>query len=322
MSRRAAAVCAAWLILAGCRAASGTLPVDRFDARLRVDPAGSVHVQETFGLSVPASGGRFSRKIGAARTDGVAFVSSSVDGRTLAPGGDGAVRLEVTGGDGLEAVWTFGADVAGERELSFSYRADGAVAVQGRRGTLRQTVLAPARLFTVGRARIGVSVAPGLHVFEGTGIAEAGWTVSRTADGILAERADVAVDEAATVVVEMAIDPARVAEPVWQRDAEWGGQLVPAFISGGLFILTIGAGVLWIIRFQYSARGGRRLDDTARAAVHAGLRTTGYVAMALAAVLALITWLALSRFGAWPLAVPLSVFLVGFVFVSVSRRIV
>jgi hypothetical protein len=44
--------------------------------------------------------------------------------------------------------------------------------------------------------------------------------------------------------------------------------------------------------------------------------------MALAAVLALITWLALSRFGAWPLAVPLSVFLVGFVFVSVSRRIV
>ena len=63
-------------------------------------------------------------------------------------------------------------------------------------------------------------------------------------------------------MADVGIDTSSIAEPDWQRYQDWARDLIPALISGGLFILVIGAGVLWIVRFQYPRRrpGGAPLD--------------------------------------------------------------
>jgi hypothetical protein len=241
----------------------------------------------------------------------------------LEAGKDSSPALAIDGRRGLEVTWTFPASFpAGRATLDWSYQATGTLAVRGARGRLEQVVLPSDRMFQPAVSRIRVVVPLGMHVFEGTGIAEAGWTVSRTADGIVAERSNAPGGEAATIVAELGVDPARLIEPTWQRYADWAADLVPAFVAGGLFILVIGAGVLWIIRFQYPRRTASDADREERAAVRRGLRATGVVAVALAAVLAGVTWATLSHFGPWSQAVPLSVFVVGVVFLSVAERIV
>jgi hypothetical protein len=297
--------------------------VEQLDVTLGVEPDGAVVVGETFTLRVPDRGGRFSRHVGGERVDALAFVASSIDGRAVAPDAPGAASIEVSLGDDLDVTWTFApGPAAAERKVSFTYRAEGAVAVRGTRGTLRHVAVPTSRRYAVRAARIRAVVPADMHVFEGTGIAEAGWTVARTSDGILAERGGLDAGAGATVQMELGIDPARIAEPTWQRQAEWASQMVPAFISGGLFILVIGGGILWIIRFQYPRRQASAADQGERHMVRMGLRTSGAASMGFAALLAAVMRLALSHAGAWSMALPISLFLVGLVFVAVSRRIV
>jgi hypothetical protein len=298
-------------------------PVEHLDVELRVEPDGAVVVGETFTLTVPPRGARFSRHVGGERADALAFVASSIDGQVVAPDAPGSTSVEVSDGDDLDATWTFApGPAAAERTISFTYRAEGAVAVRGTRGTLQHVAVPPSRRYAVRAARIRAVVPEGMHVFEGTGIAEAGWTVARTADGIVAERGGVEAGAGATVQMELGIDPAAIAEPMWQRHAEWASQMVPAFISGGLFILVIGAGILWIIRFQYPRRHASAADQNERHTVRTGLRTSGAASMGFAAILAAVMRLTLSHAGAWSMALPISLFLVGLAFVAVSRRIV
>jgi hypothetical protein len=91
-------------------------------------------------------------------------------------------------------------------------------------------------------------------------------------------------------------------------------------------MLVIGAGVLWIVRFQYPRRRPpvaiSEAEERERAAVRSGLRLTGVVSIALSGVLALVTWLTLSHFGVWPMSLPVSILLIGVVFLLVGKRIV
>ena len=314
----------ATLVLASaCGAPAGSVSsLDRLEIDLRIDAAGAAHVDERIVADVPSSGAIVSRQVSGDHAAAAHFRASSVDGRSLEPGGDGDVTLAVDANGGMNAVWAFAPGAAGARVITFSYQLDDTLAVRGRRGSLRRALLAPNRSYAVREAHVRASVPDGAHVFDGTGIAESGWEVAWTERGIAATRRDVGADEAATLVVELDVDPAIVAEPAWQRDAEATRLLVPAFISGGLFIVTIGAGVLWIIRFQYPRRRADGTDERDRSVVRAGLRTTGIVSMVIAVILAGVTGFTLSRFGYWPQILPLSVFAVGGVFVVVSRRIV
>jgi hypothetical protein len=305
----------------GCQAADGLSSVERLEVELRVALDGTVVTRETFTLSVPDRGGTFSRHVPRERADALIFQSSSMDGHALEPGAPGAASLEIGGRDDLDMTWTFAPGPAAERVVSFSYRAEGAVAVRGTRGALRHEAVPASRPYAIRAARIRAGVPDDMHMFDGSGIAEAGWTVARTADGILAERGGVDAGAGATVVLELGIDPARIAEPTWQRHEEWARQLVPAFVSGGLFILVIGAGVLWIIRFQYPRRlAGQDVQE--RQVVRQGLRTTGVAGLGFAVLLAGVMWLTLRHLGPWSMAVPASVFIVGAVFLVVSRRLV
>ncbi len=246
-------------------------------------------------------------------------MSASIDGARIEPGSHGNTALDVDDGDSLTVVWTFPASPNATRAFELVYRANGAVAVRGGRGTIRYVAVPDGRTYPIEKATVQLAVDPEMHRFDGAGIAEAGWTVSRTADGIAAERTGLAPTEGATVMAEVGIDPAVIAEPSWQRYQDWTDDLIPAFVSGGLFILVIGGGVLWIVRFQYPRR--RRdagplteAEDRERSAVRAGLRTSGLVAVVLSVVLAFVTWLTLSHFGWWPMSLPVSILAVGLCF--------
>jgi hypothetical protein len=320
--------CLAAVVFASACAAPASFSVPQFDVAVSVWPDGSIEIHETITVKFPESDGtRFERRIPLERADSLSFQSAALDGTSLTPGQTGETSLDVDDGPGLRATWTFPPAPNTTRVFEVVYHANGAVAVRGARGTIRQTVIPSERLYNVEAARVRLAVDRRLHLFDGAGIAEAGWDVSRTSDGIAAERAGLPPAEGATVMAELGIEPALIAEPAWQRHEEGGRDLIPAFVSGGLFILVIGAGVLWIVRFQYPRRpaGAAALTEAdlrERTTVRTGLRTTGYVAIALSGVLAIVTRLTLSHFGWWPMSLPVSILIVGVVFLAVGRRFV
>jgi hypothetical protein len=302
--------------------------VQRVDVTLGVRPNGTIDVRETIAVrfSEPDTA-RFERRVALERADSLTFESASIDGTQIQPGSYGDASLQVDDDRGLRVVWMFPPSPEATRVFEVVYRANGAVAVRGIRGTIRHVAVPGGRTYGIESAAVRLAVDPDLHRFDGAGIAEAGWTVSRTSDGIAGERRSLAPNDSATVMAEVGIDPAAIAEPSWQRYEDWTRDLIPAFVSGGLFILVIGGGVLWIVRFQYPRRkrGASPLtdvEDRERIAVRAGLRTSGYVTVVLSGVLAVVTWLTLSHFGWWPMSLPASILIVGLVFLAVNRRFV
>jgi hypothetical protein len=129
--------------------------------------------------------------------------------------------------------------------------------------------------------------------------------------------------ERATVLAQLAVNPATMTEPRWQHDQAFGRQLIPAFISAGLFILVIGVGVIWIIRFEALSRTGRRTGwrQAMPARTAEGLFTAGIVCLAFGlAVLAGTCFFILRRYGDWSIAIPASILVVGALFMIVGRR--
>jgi hypothetical protein len=311
-------------IACGADTPAGAVIADRFDVALSVRADGSVEVHETIIVRLPDPAlARFERRVSADQADGLTFVSASIDGRRLDPSQPGAERVVVAAGRRLDVGWHFQPSAA-SRAFELVYVATGAVSVRGNRGSLRREAVPGARGYAILGSRIELVIPEAAHLFDGTGIAEAGWTVARTSRGITAERASLDPAESGTVIAEFSVDRTVIAEPRWQFNEAWSQELVPAFISGGLFILVVGAGILWLIRFQYPGpRGGPANEgpeamDRERRGVRAGLRAAGLVSVVLAVVTAAAVWLTLAHLGLWPMAVPVSILVVGIVFVAVS----
>jgi hypothetical protein len=310
------------LALHGC-GAPAEVSVSRADVVTTVRPDGAIDVRETLHVVLAGAGtARFERRIPGRRADALEFQSASLDGTTLEPG----ASLDVEAGRDLRVVWT-AVPANTPHVVELAYRARGAVAVRGARGLIQFAALPADRRYAIDRATVRLAVDASLHRFEGAGIAEAGWTVAHTEDGIAGERLNLPAVEGATFMAEVGIDTATLTEPAWQRYGDWSRDLQPAWIAGGLFMLVIGAGVLWIIRFQYPrpARGAPPFDEAQareRQGVRAGLRTTGLVSIVFSGVVGVVTWLTLSQFGWWPMSLAVSIFLIGVLFVAVARRIV
>jgi len=306
--------------LGACRhAAPETFTATAFDADVRVLPNGSAEVVEAIAVAFagPASG--FERVIAYDTADGLTFVSASLDGRELVRDAADGVKVEPHGDRELRVRWTFPPAPDASRTFGLRYIVVAASAIQGARGSLRLPVIPANRSYPIEFARVSLTLPASAALFSGSGIAEAGWRVERQpVNGITAQRRDLPPAEPTTVVAEFSVDPAAVLEPRWHADRRWGELLMPAFLSGGLFILVVGAGVLWITRFQYppSRREG---DGQERLAVRTGLRNGGLVTIVVALGSAAVAWFTLSHLGPWAMAVPVSILIVGVVFVTVSR---
>src|SRR5918999_3585804 len=99
----------------------------RFDARIQVLPGGSLRVTET--IVFEFTEGTFRevfRTIPTRRTDGVEFVSASMDGQELAQG-EGPGHVRVRSRNGLRVEWHFGPIPPGTHTFVLTYLARGVV---------------------------------------------------------------------------------------------------------------------------------------------------------------------------------------------------
>jgi hypothetical protein len=249
-ARNALTLCA--LLGVACRGpATHGVEVERYDVAISLSSDGSVDVIERIGVRPTGPGpGQLVREIRLDRIDRIERLSADVDGRPLDPSHvTSAVRPDVA-----RIVWSVEGAPAGSpsgtRLLRASYRAAGAVPIEGVRGHLRWQALPGDRPFTVGASRLELNLAPGVAPVEPPGIETAGWTVDWHGAGVVAVKTPVAPEDRATLLASVGFD-VTPASPQWQYDADRARELTPAFLSGGLFILIIGAGVLGILRFQY-----------------------------------------------------------------------
>jgi hypothetical protein len=226
--------------------------VDRATAVLRVDPDGSLFVEDSLSLRFdPSPVTAFERVIPGGRTDGFTDIAASMDGLAT-PEGEGSGRVEITRGSSLRVRWHF-ADAAGAaHEFTLTYRAIGALEVKGMRGRLDWPVFGTALQTSLASASTELDIPAHSVLFSDPIVTPGKWRVSRQGERVVATRTEVAaVDGPVVLHAEMAVDELRMPVPQWQMTEDRVGELMPAFVSGGLFLAVIGLGAVAMLAVQY-----------------------------------------------------------------------
>jgi hypothetical protein len=264
----------------------------------------------------------------------------------------------VGNGPGLDVQWSFAPAPGGTHVFGVTYRAANAVGLSGIRGTVSWEVLPARRALDVAQAAVTLTLPDGAVLLSDPWVEESGWTVKRLPHGMTAARANVPRTDAATIGIEFTADGFTAATPRWQSDEDLLRQLIPAFIAGGVFILVVAAGVLWMVRLKYPPwrlvaedcgeidvsritpamrqaimRGRTGADralqqalieaglvDPERAGAARDLRRAGLAVTLFGVAAWVVVSLTMRQFGAWPLAVPWSIVISGLMFLAGAAR--
>jgi hypothetical protein len=296
-------------------ATTGT--VTSIDVRGAVRPNGDIDVWERIDIAPAAGAVRFTRAVETPYGDDVMFTSATLDGQRVASGVTGFSLVDRA--DSFRATWQR-EHAAAPIVLEINYTIASAVGVREPRGRLEWPVLAAARDFAVDQVTITLDVPPGSHVYDGTGMAEAGWVIEVAEGRISARRSAVAAGETATFLAVFDVDRARVRQGAWEWNLDRREQYRFALIAAGLFILVVGVGILGQLRVQYPpVRAGAHIE--AREATRAdrkmlsrGLRVSALVGLVVAACAAAAARRWLPGLGLELQAIPGSIALVSLAF--------
>jgi hypothetical protein len=309
----------------------------RLDVSLTVLVDGSVEVEERhdiqFGATAESS---FMRREPVWRHDGVFAVSAAMDGQELSIG-NAVGQVSVGRGPSLDVTWRFPPTANSRHVFALKYRAAGAVEVSGIRGTLDWRILSPPHRYGLSPVCVSIVLPTGAVVLDNPGFEEAGGNPGAPRpDGSVPWCGVVSDAGTLTRNTTFTIDTMAVGEPTWQYYERRTEDLMPAFVSSGIFLLVIGAGIVWMVRMKYpppqpgdisseialtpvveqALTKPRYPRDVLPSLVAAGLVDFErmYVARDLrrAAIATLVfgvlAWtgaaIALNRFGRWPLAIP------------------
>lgn len=315
------------VLLIGLTACRGVPPIEgtihRVDVVGVVTPDGNLDVRETIAIA-PDAGGTMAlyRELRSPYADGVTFVSAAVDGVALAAGSDGVdLRSDA---DGARFAWRASGRPASTLELR--YRLEAAVAVREPRGRLEWPVLAAGQQLPVDEVTVTLRLPDDVRTYDGTGMAEAGWSVELVPGGVVARREHVAASDTATLLAVFDIDHQRVGQPRWEWDRDRQGQFFLALLSAGAFLLVVGAGVLVQMRVQYPPVGADASPDVVAAAAATrrmlgrNLRVSAIVALAFGAVSAALVHRYLRGLGPATQAIPAAIAVVAAMFAVASWR--
>jgi hypothetical protein len=297
---------------AGCGPPPPDLTVERMEVVLTVLPDGAVQAEERLTVRFgdrPVTD--FRRHTPVWRHDGASVLSATMDGAAVATG-DGPGRMQVRPGSALDVRWTFAPAANGTHAFTVTYRAANAIGISGIRGTVSWRVLAP-RDYDVSAVTVTLVLPESAVLLQDPWVEEAGWEVFRLPHGLTARKAIVALAESATVGAEFTVDGMNLATPLWQYHADRADEFLPAFVSAGLFILIIGAGVLAMLRLKHPPARDARADPELAAAAR-DLRRTAWVVLVAGAAAWGGVAMTLESFGIWPLAIPASMLIVAAMF--------
>lgn len=312
------------LVSMACTAPPATnASLSSFNARVVVHPDGNLDVTETMVVEADASGGvALERVVRSPRADAVTFESFAVDGAPVTTGSAG-LSVQPTGDAGIHLSWRPGTAPA-RATVTLTYRVDRAVAVSQPRGRLEWPLLLAGEPHDVGAAHVVLVLPDGIVTYDGTGMAESGWSVALTSNGVEARHADLPAGAAATLLAVFDVDRAQVRQGQWEWNHDRQRQFFPALVAGGLFVLVIGAGVLAQLRVQYpparaDAESERRRASMAdRRMLARGLRTSALVSIPFAAGAAAASHYWLRGLGPAVQFIPASVAVVALMFLMAA----
>jgi hypothetical protein len=262
---------------------------------------------------------RFVRAIDLDQVDRIERVVAEIDGRPL----DLSGRTSASRPERLRVTWPLAgeassATASNPRALRLSYRVVGALASVGIRYELAWPAIPADRSYTIGATTIELALDDGITPTADPGIAGAGWAVDRRGLGITAARASLAPGDDATVVANLALGRP-IAQSAWQFDADRARQLTPAFLSAGVCLLVVGAGVLLVLRMQYP-RTPSQPRSAGAGEVARNLRRAGLVVIVFGLVCGVLADRLLWHYGWSPSAMAASIVVVGLVFVLAAPR--
>ena len=287
---------------ASCANQPTNLAIDRAEIELRVQPDGSADVVESWsvrpGNQAPSV---FERVAIVQGHDGITDVRA-----------DGA---EIGEGPGLRVRWAIDASATGPVTRRLTYRVHGLVGVAGLRGSLTWSALGSGLPVPIDHVSLTLMLPEDAPLVDDPHIEEAGWTVVKTPHGMTASRDDVPAQSTATMGAAFVIDHMTTAQPRWQYQQARAAEFAPAFISAGLFILVVGAGVVAMLQFRV-ARG----ETTAGGVEGRDLRRSGVVTLIVGVLVTAATARMPGAFGPWSYSIGLSVVIVGLLFVLVAPR--
>jgi hypothetical protein len=284
--------------------------VDRYEVVIELSTDGVLNVQETIAVP-PDPATSFRRQVAPAYFDRVSLAATTIDRLPEGSGSDLA-HMKIEDGRSLDVRWLlFEAARPGvPRVYGLRYRVEGALAVEGAQRRLTWAAIPGGRPYEIAVAAVTLRMPSGIALLAPSGMAEAGWTVTISGGELLATRERLPFSEPGTIMALLSGErlPARV--PAWQFNLDRTGELAPAFLAGGAFILIVAVGAVVMLRWQ-GATG---------AAVSQQLRTAGLVSIAIGLLTGLIAEVLLSWLGWWPQAVPASLVLGGLLFLVMARR--
>jgi hypothetical protein len=341
--------------------ACGGLPdpdvaIDRHEVVIDIQPDGVLLVSERLQGPLFSGHATFHRTVQSDRSDRVEFNRASLDDRVLVPGANGDVHLDVDGTNRLDVRWTTRGIDAGRHVAVLDYRVIGAIGYLNERGALAWPVLPSPRRMSVGESRIELKLPDTASILRGSGMAETGWAIEVLPHGMVATRRGVGL-EPVTLLAEFPVNTGLIAVPEWQLNHDRQGEFAPAFVSGAIFMVVIGVGVIWIVWFQHPrlradgqppasasvealseretravrkgvapgarslARGliARGLMDPERHAAARGLVVSAWIGTAVAAICAVVAHLVLWRFGWWAQLIPATMPVVAIWFIVFAR---
>lgn len=294
--------------------------VQSIDSHVMVLPSGDLQVNETIVMAPDGDGlMALERRLESPLSDGVELGDVVIDGVA----GDAGLSASAIPEGGVHVSWRPDGS-RGPTTIDLQYRVIRAVAVLEPRGRLEWQMLDEDREFDIDVARVRLMLPDEVRTYEGTGMAEPGWTVVLTDDGAEARREYVPAHESATLLAVLDIDRSRVQQGQWEWDRDRRENYFLALIAAGLFILVIGAGVLVVVQMQYPAPADdaafdeRRMALSGRESAAEGLRTSALVTLPFAALIAAASWYWLSGLGSAVLAIPASMLIVSLMFLGAA----
>jgi len=333
-------------LVAGCAdAANRDITIRAHDMTLDLRGDGTLRVRQRAVVEfAPQSAGRFALPTPDGQVDGVTGVVATMDGATFREGeGPGTYSW------GDRIVWHFPAPGPGTHEFTLEYLAHGVMALRGARGSFVWPAAATGGL-SVERATVRLTLPDGAVPVEPPSVTGDAWTVRLDGPVTYMEGRAAGGPELPLIRTELVLDDLTVREPRWQFNQQLGAELTPAFIAAGLFLVVVGAGIIWMVRVQYRAvppdadgampgvgpataallasrpsmRGvGRQqcadlvsagLVDGDRLLAAGGLRIAAVVVVLLALGLGVVVPPIMARFGPWPLAIPAGLLVVAAMF--------
>jgi hypothetical protein len=245
----------ALLLVAGSAPlAAKTYTAETYDVRIQVLDDGLLRITETIVLHFEEGTFReFFREIPVRRTDGLEFVSASLDGREL-PWGDGVGQVERSGRSERRVRWRFGPVENAQHMFSVTYLVRGAIRQTDDADLLVWRAVPEGHDYSIGSSAIAVETPAALAGDPNISTRRVGATsIVPSARGVTVSATDIDRNGWVQLNLRFARGALIAEPPAWQRARLEAQASAPWWAAGGFSLLVLSLIPFIALRTRYPA---------------------------------------------------------------------